>query len=573
MALQSKSARVGIQRERRIVLTRGGLNCWPRGCRKVSLLINCNLSRRDVLSISTLGSGAVVSKDLLARAADVRQAAVVATPSLSRALEDRVAEFTLPNGLHFLVLERRVAPVVSCHTYANVGAFNEEDGHTGLAHLLEHMAFKGTAEVGTKDYKQEAPLLDALDEAFYSLRDAKQHGMAREAALQSARLQRLKAEAEQLVVPNAFGALLKGQGAVGLNADTSQDATRYYTSLPCNRLPLWMALEAQRFRAPVWRQLYSEKEVVAEERRMSIDNAPAGRFRENFALTALSNNYRRPVIGFPADVEAFGRQEVADFHRRYYGPANLTIAVVGDVNVDQVHNLATQYFGDWNPTGYQTLPRGAEAVTNEGLARPQSFVSGELREYRAPSSGGPLAMLGYYRPPRGTPRSLALEVARDVLSEGYTARMWRELVQPGKVQSAGVVSSWPGKRHSGLSIVYGVPREGSDVAEVSAMLRGQLQRLAEDGPTDAELARVRKWNRTARLENLTSNAGMAASLCFYHAIKGSWRGLTEVIDQLDDITPADVRDAAQQVFAEDNCFSGYTLQEEARKETLGVLSA
>eukprot|EP00884_Botryococcus_braunii_P004739 jgi/Botrbrau1/14266/Bobra.113_2s0012.1 len=209
-------------------------------------------------------------------------------------LQRRVSEFTLENGLHFIVLERHVAPIVSCHIYADVGAYDEPDGQTGIAHLLEHMAFKGSTTIGTKNYKQEAVLLEQLDEAFYTLREAQQAGQAQQAAKLLEAFRMLQARADEVVVPNEFGSLLQTAGAVGLNATTSHDATKYYMSLPSNKLELWFALEAERFQAPVFRQLYMEKQVVAEERRMRIDNSPLGKFQEQFQGAALSNNYRRP---------------------------------------------------------------------------------------------------------------------------------------------------------------------------------------------------------------------------------------------------------------------------------------
>ncbi|GFR44626.1 hypothetical protein Agub_g5914, partial [Astrephomene gubernaculifera] len=276
------------------------------------------------------------------------------------------------NGMTFIVLPRRNAPVVSCHTYANVGAWQEVAGCTGMAHLLEHMAFKGTPRVGSRDFPREAALLDSVDEAFYELRSAQSApsptSSARLAAL-SSRLQQLQARAGQLAEPNAFGALLQAAGGVGLNATTSHDATRYFVSLPANKLELWMGLEAERFRAPVFRELYSEKAVIEEERRLRVDSTPMGRYQQDFSLAALANHYRRPVIGFEQDFAAIGRREVQAFFDTFYGPANLTVALVGDVQPEQVHRLAERYWGEWEgPPGYQVQPRGTSiwGVAQEG---------------------------------------------------------------------------------------------------------------------------------------------------------------------------------------------------------------
>eukprot|EP00897_Mesotaenium_endlicherianum_P006600 jgi/Mesen1/5969/ME000301S05092 len=176
-------------------------------------------------------------------------------------LRSRVSSFRLANGMRWVVLERHVAPIVACHTFADVGAADEEDGVTGVAHLLEHLAFKGTAQVGTTDAAREASILDSLDEVFYEVRDARESGNTRAVASLSERFAELQRAAAELAVPNQYGSLLARQGGVGLNAQTSQDSTEYFVSLPANKLELWMALESARFIAPVFRELYSEKEV------------------------------------------------------------------------------------------------------------------------------------------------------------------------------------------------------------------------------------------------------------------------------------------------------------------------
>ncbi|KXZ47583.1 hypothetical protein GPECTOR_34g742 [Gonium pectorale] len=294
-------------------------------------------------------------------------AAVSGRPDPALGFERRVEEFTLRNGLHFIVLPRRNAPVVACHTYANVGAWNESPGATGMAHLLEHMAFKGTPRLGTVDFRREAPLLDALDEAFYELREAQAAvaaggpggaGPTRVSSLR-ARLRSLQDAAAALAVPNAFGAALQRAGGVGLNATTSHDQTRYFVSLPSNKLELWVALEAERFRAPVFRELYSEKAVIEEERRLRVDNTPLGRYQQEYALASLATPYRRPVIGFEQDFDAIGRRELqarTEWEGRGRGRASggswrglgAELEVVTQLRGEELRGLAERVFAPSN---------------------------------------------------------------------------------------------------------------------------------------------------------------------------------------------------------------------------------
>ncbi|DBA78993.1 TPA: hypothetical protein ACH3X1_008860 [Trebouxia sp. C0004] len=323
---------------------------------------------------------------------------------LTQSLEARVQEFTLSNGLHFIVLERSIAPIVSCHTYADVGAFDEVDGQTGIAHLLEHMAFKGSPRIGTKDYAKEAPILEALDEVFYSMKEAEASGRVALAQKLNDQMQKLEEQAAAFSIPNEFGATLSQAGAAGLNATTSHDATRYFMAMPANKLELWFALEAERFRAPVFRELYSEKRVVFEERRMRVDDSPMGRFQESFAAQAMTNNYRRPVIGYPADLALLGRTEVQSFFNEHYSPQRLSIAVVGDVHVDVVQKLAEKYFGGWQ--SMSSLPRAGSPSDTEPLPRPE----GGPRHFEQGSKAGPLLMQAYYRPSMTSKDAVLLDI-------------------------------------------------------------------------------------------------------------------------------------------------------------------
>ncbi|KAG2448913.1 hypothetical protein HYH02_006261 [Chlamydomonas schloesseri] len=546
------------------------------------------VSRRAVLGSAAgsllLSSSAALAGSLgapLVLTSPASAAAVSGRPDPELGFERRVSEFSLPNGLHFIVLPRRNAPVVSCHTYANVGAWNEAAGSTGMAHLLEHMAFKGTPRVGSVDFTREAPLLDALDEAFYELRDAKaavaaggpgSAGPTRVATLRS-RLKSLQDQAAALTVPNAFGAALQRAGGVGLNATTSHDQTRYFVSLPSNKLELWMALEAERFRAPVFRELYSEKAVIEEERRLRVDNTPMGRYQQQYALAALGNNYRRPVIGFEEDFDAIGRREVQAFFDRYYGPANLTIAVVGDVEPREVHKLAERYWGDWQgPAGYTVLPRGrplaptaaaaaaAAAAFGEADPRPESFLSGGRTSMRAAARSGPAVLLGFYRPPITSREGVVLEVAADVLTGGRTSRLVSSLVLSGRALGASVVSGYPGERRPGLALVYGIPKEGDSPERVAGLLQEQLAALAEGGVAAAELGRVVRNSRAGLLGAAQSNSAMAAALASYHVSTGSWRGLVQELEVVSELQPAEVAEVAGRVFAPGNCFTGYVLK-------------
>ena len=234
-------------------------------------------------------------------------------PYLDRVAEE-VSEFTLDNGMKFIVLEQHDTPVVSMMLYANVGASNEIDGQTGIAHYLEHLAFKGTTRIGTTNYAAEKPVLDQLDEVFDQMLAAEEAGDDAALAELSERFAVLQAEAASYVEQNKFGQIIEQAGGTGLNATTSADATRYFYNLPSNKLELWFSLESERFLDPVFREFYKEKEVILEERRMRVDNSPIGQMVERFSEVAYTSNpYRRPVIGYQEDLRKATRADIQAF--------------------------------------------------------------------------------------------------------------------------------------------------------------------------------------------------------------------------------------------------------------------
>eukprot|EP00271_Cylindrocystis_brebissonii_P008732 TRINITY_DN23215_c0_g1_i1.p1 TRINITY_DN23215_c0_g1~~TRINITY_DN23215_c0_g1_i1.p1 ORF type:complete len:789 (-),score=93.95 TRINITY_DN23215_c0_g1_i1:254-2620(-) len=479
-------------------------------------------------------------------------------------LRSRVSSFTLPNGMRWVVAERRASPIVSCHTYAAVGASDEIDGQTGLAHLLEHLAFKGSRRVGTRDADREEVLLELLDEVFYDRLEAAETGNWGASRRLAKQFEMLKQKASELAVPNEYGALLSRQGGVGLNAQTSQDSTEYFVSLPSNKLELWMSLESERFRAPVFRELYSEKEVVKEERRLRVDNAPLGRFSETFAEAAFPGRaYRRPVIGYPSDLERIGRREVESFFRERYTPRSLTCAVVGDVDAHEVERMALKYFGGWAaPVVTQfvgDVPAAQWRVSDGWETVPSLVADGReddndlsRRTIRMALPTSPFFMEGYYRPGASSTDDPAISVLTSVLSGSRTSRLYKNLVLSGQVLSASAAESFPGDKQPCCLLLYGIPNLGSSTDEVARLLEQQLEAIASDGVSEDELQPAHKSARAGLLEVFGSNSGVARLLCEYSSESGSWEGLLRESQFLEEVTPADVQRVAGQLCRSSN---------------------
>src|SRR5712692_9956493 len=255
----------------------------------------------------------------------------------------------LANGLTVVIYERPEAPVFSFFTHVDAGSVQDPMRETGLAHMFEHMAFKGTDKIGTTNYAAERVALEKVEKAYAAYLEERDKSTGRT----NQKLKELEkgwqdaiAEAQKYVKPNEFPQILESNGAEGLNANTSLDETAYHYSLPENRLELWAYLESTRFIHPVMREFYKERNVVIEERRMRTDSNPIGRLLEQFVTAAYqAHPYHRPTIGWMADLNSFSATDAQHFFDQYYIPSNMVVAVVGDVKPSEAMPVIEKYFG------------------------------------------------------------------------------------------------------------------------------------------------------------------------------------------------------------------------------------
>lgn len=459
--------------------------------------------------------------------------------------ESRVTQFTLDNGLRFIVLQRREAPVVTCYTHANVGAVDEVTGLTGLAHLFEHMAFKGTQTIGTQDYQAEARALAKIDEAFEAIKAEKARpGVVDEQRLAQLRkeFQEAQQEAQQYLVHDEFDEILKQAGGVGLNAGTSSDYTVYFVSLPSNKLELWMLLESDRFLNPVLREFYKEKNVVMEERRLRTETQPVGKLLEEFLAVAYkAHPYGAPVIGHMSDIEALTRKEAEAFFRAHYGPGNLTIAVVGDVNPARVRTLAQEYFG--------RIPYRPAADVVETVEPPQP---GERRVV-VEDPAQPFVLIGYHKPSISHEDNAVFDAITDIMGTGRTSRLYRSLVRDKKIAMAtSGFQGMPGQKYPGLFLFYAMPARGHTNQECEQAIYAEIERLRSEPVTEQELEKAKTRARASLIRQLDSNSGLAELLTFYEVLTGDWRNLFKQLEQIDRVTAEDIQRVARTYFTTKN---------------------
>ncbi len=459
--------------------------------------------------------------------------------------EDDITEFTLDNGLRFIVLERHEAPVVSFYTYVDVGGVDEVKGITGIAHMFEHMAFKGTNTIGTKDLDNELAAMAAVDKAYAELKAAQRNAAmadsSRIAELEEA-FEASKQAAMEWVENGEFEMVIEREGATGLNASTSSDATMYYYSLPANKTELWFSLESDRFLNPVMREFYVERDVVMEERRMRTESSPIGRLLEEFIATAFkAHPYGEPVVGHMSDLQSFTREEAIDFYQKYYGASNITIAIVGSVDTAEVRALADTYFS--------RLPGGVDPDPIETVEPPQIAE----RRVTIVEESQPFLIVGYHKGSALDPDNAAFSVLSSVLSSGRTSRFYKRLVEEEKMalQVAGI-NNFPGDKYPNLFLFFAVPTQGYTAEDLEHAIYDIMADVKENGVTEEELERTKVQARAGLIRGLQSNSSVAGQLAYYETVTGDWRNLFREIEAIEAVTNEDLKRIATKTFTENN---------------------
>jgi predicted Zn-dependent peptidase len=461
-------------------------------------------------------------------------------------LEKRVTVKTLDNGLTVVVCERHEAPVVSFFTRVDVGADREAPGMTGLAHMFEHMAFKGTDKIGTKDWSAEERALAKVEEAYAAYDRERRREFGRDerkvAELKKA-WEDAATDAERYVVPHAFDTIVEENGGVGLNAFTDSEETAYIYSFPSNRVELWAYLESERFIHPVMREFYKERDVVYEERRMRTDSNPNGRLFEQFLGAAfIAHPYGRPVVGWPSDLQTFSATDAQDFFSKYYVAPNIVVAVVGDVKAGEVLPIVEKYFG--------RLPKRPKPEPLATVEPPQECE----REVILRDTAQPLYVEGYHKPSaRDTTQEPIFDALQDLMTSGRTSRLYRSLVRDKKIAAfAGGFNDLPGSKYPGLFVYFAVPTPGHTPLELRDPIRAEIEKLKKEDITDDELRMIKTRVKADLLRSLDSNSGLASQFATAQALFGDWRDFFHEVDRIDRVTKADIRRVAGETFVASN---------------------
>ena len=478
----------------------------------------------------------------------------LSTPLYAQGLAERVKEHTLSNGMKLLLVERHTSPTVAAWIRFKVGGVDERSDERGIAHLLEHMLFKGTKTLGSTNYEAEKLLLDKIEVVAQQIlleKAKREKGDAALIASLEKELAALEKEAGKYVVKEEFAQIYNRNGGANYNAYTSKDGTTYLISLPSNKLELWAAIESDRMQNPVLREFYTERSVVMEERRRSYEAEPEGKLWETFVASAFNAHPNgQPIIGWMSDIANLTRTKAEVFLKRYYAPNNAIIAIVGDIDAQKTIELVERYFGHI-PPGTPVPPVAVEEPPQQGEKRIE--VVGDA---------GAELMIGFHKPTLPHPDDLVFDVINMILSDGRTSRLHKKLVVEKQLVTDIGAFSAPGHRYPNLFIVSATPREPHTITEVEAAVYEELEKLKNEPVTARELQQIMNKLEYEEARQMTSIGGLARNLTEYEAIAGSWRYLIEHRQEVAGVKPEDIQRVAKKYLTRENRTVGFITKQE-----------
>jgi len=475
------------------------------------------------------------------------------------ALFGQVQEFRLDNGMLFLLLPRHDVPMVSGFITVKVGNVDNPTGSTGLAHMFEHMAFKGTDRIGTRDAEGEKAVRDSIAvvgaELSGLLRNKAVADSASVAHLRSEIVRLGKREAEFLIpmeFPRSYD-----QYTYNFNAYTNQDFTAYYATLPANNLEVWMLMESERLQNPAFREFYAEVEVVKEERREHSDDSPEGMAAEALKSLAFgSHPYHYPTIGYMEDLETLDPQQIDAFWRKYYTPSNMVAALVGDFELDATKDLIRDYFGDIPPG---PVPAGPElSVPERGEARHVSHYQGAERRLLMAFPG--------FAP--DDPRLPAAGLLSSVLARNKTSRLDRRLdLQEGVSRSIYCSATGGYQRYQGLFTITIDLMGDATNEQVEDLVWQELEKLQTEPVSQEKLDEIRASYRKGFIFQLEKNDDLVEMLATNQTSHGDWRWSYQRFNKSDEVTVDEITQLARELFVRENASVVYLEPKAAAKDT------
>jgi predicted Zn-dependent peptidase len=470
---------------------------------------------------------------------------ILAGNSFGFDLEKKVVKTKLKNGLTVLMMERHISPTVSLYIRHRVGAADETPGESGAAHLLEHMMFKGTTTIGTKNYAAEKKILKAVEKTGNALDEEKRKGAKADGkTIQklAAKLKELQQKQKQYLLPNEIDRLYTENGGLDMNASTGQDVTTYKVSLPANKIELWARIEADRLMNPVFREFYTERDVVMEERRQRVESDPEGKLYEQFLSAAYKvHPYGRPVLGWTQDMLYLSPASVKNIFNKYRAPESMVIAVVGDINPPETLKLIERYFG--------SIPAGK---TKTAVIPREPRQTGE-RRVTVTFDANPLLLIGYHKPTAPAYNDYVLDVLETILTKGRTSRLYNKLVtEKGIAKSVTAANGVPGTRYPNLFTISAEPRFPNTNAQLEDAILREIEIIKTEPVSITELTKAKNQLRMTYIKSLDSNAEIASTLSYYEVLLGDFQYFANYLNIIERVEAADIQKAAKLYLNKEN---------------------
>jgi predicted Zn-dependent peptidase len=471
-------------------------------------------------------------------------------------LLENVVDQKLSNNISVTLLNRGYAPTLALIISFRVGSADEEYESVGIAHMLEHMLFKGTDKVGTRNFAEEKKILHRIQAVGETVDRLKQQnpGSSQLPVLEK-ELKKLQEKHKRYVINTPYSRIYNEIGGINFNASTSRDRTSYYIELPSAQLENWAEVESERLRNPIFRQYYLEREAVIQERLMRYDSQGSAGLVEKFIATAyLAHPYRHPTIGWETTIRTMSLQQVKQFYWNNYIPERMHITIVGKQNPQATVKVLEKYFGRLKNT-----PKQYHTITKE----PQQ--KGERRVYFK-FKANPYLLIGWHKPTAPAKDDYVGDVVSYLLTGSRNSRLTRTLIEEKKlVSSVDSSNGFPGARFDNLFVIDAEPRIGISTETVEKAIYEELEKLQKEVTSD-EITTVVNKIKAVAIFQLNTNMGIARQLNYYGTVLGNWRYGADYLTHIKQVTPQDVKQFIGRYFSKENRTVGVLVPSEEMKK-------
>jgi predicted Zn-dependent peptidase len=479
--------------------------------------------------------------------------------SSEKLFSDKIRKIKFENGLTVILMKRGTSPTVALYIKFLVGAVDETPEQAGTAHLLEHMLFKGTGNVGTTDFAKEKKYQEQievwgtkLDNLRLEERGLREREMPIPKQLTSdietyeKRLRNLISLQDEFILKNEDSYIYEQNGEKGFNAYTSQDVTNYQIQLPSNRLEVWAKIESDRLKNPILREYFTERDVVIEEWRMRTDNSGPAVLHQRFSAIAFeSHPYRKPIIGYSTALPYLKIEETKKFFQENYTPNRMVITIVGDVDFEESEKIVRKYFSG--------LKKGKE---REPYKIEEKQYLGEKR-FKVLHPSSEQMMIGWLKPPYPHKDNAAFDVLSNLLTSGAGSKLNQRLVLKDKtVNSVGSYNGFPGERYQNFFSLIIQQQLGADVNQIESAIWEELRQIEEKGVSKEELEKIKNQMIADFLRTMDDNATIADSLSYYELLYGSWNQIFSQYLAIQKVTSDDIKKVVKEYLIKDRVVVG-----------------